>query len=179
MIHCAHGWVMCTRTSDGAWSAMMDGGGRDGAVVFPVRGRRTGVNKARRSITGVWGCVSRTQFGRRRGGGWSSTVGRLGFLPAAMAARRSASWDAGGWRGSSRGASIDWCGAVGAFGGGETALYRRVDRRPSGGGAGSSPALWGMMVGHGEMKLEGLGSTSELLRCASSARLGFGGSEDG
>jgi hypothetical protein len=26
------------------------------------------------SIAGVWGCVSHTQFGRRRGGGWSSTV---------------------------------------------------------------------------------------------------------
>jgi hypothetical protein len=69
------------------------------------------------------------------------TVGRLEFLPAAMAARRSASWDVGGWRGSSRGASIRWCGAVGAFGGDGTALYRRVDGNPSGGGAGSSPAL--------------------------------------
>jgi hypothetical protein len=157
---------------------MMDGGGHDGAAVFLVRGRRAGVNKVCRSITGVWGCVSRTQFGQRRGGGWSSTVGRLGFLPALMAARRSASWDAGGWWGSSRGASTDWCGAVGAFGWGETALYRRVNRRPSGGGAGSSPALWGMMVGCGEMKLEGLGSTSESLRCSSSAGLGFGGSED-
>jgi hypothetical protein len=54
-------------------------------------------------------------------------VGRLEFLPAAMAARRSAGWDAEGWRGSSRGASIDWCGAAGALGRGEGALYRRVD----------------------------------------------------
>jgi hypothetical protein len=35
------------------------------------------------------------------------------------------------------------------------------------------------MVGRGEMKLEGLGSTSESLRCSSSAGLGFGGSESG
>jgi hypothetical protein len=53
MIYCAHGWLMCTRTSDGAWSAMMDGGSGDSAAVFPARCRRTGVNKARRSITGV------------------------------------------------------------------------------------------------------------------------------
>jgi hypothetical protein len=33
-----------------------------------------------------------------------------------------------------------------------------------------------MMVGHGEMKLEGLGSTSE---CSSSAGLGFGGIKGG
>jgi hypothetical protein len=105
-------------------------------------------------------------------------VGRLGFLLAAMAVQRPASWDAGGWWGSSRGASTDWCGAVGAFSGGEMALYRRVDRRPSGGGAGSSPALSGMMVGRGEMKLEGLGSTSESLWCSSSAGLGFRGNED-
>jgi hypothetical protein len=76
-------------------------------------------------------------------------------------AQRSASWDAGEWRGSSRGASTGWCGAVGALGGSETALYRRVDGRPSGSGARSSPTLWGMMVERGEMKLEGLGSTSE------------------
>jgi hypothetical protein len=49
----------------------------------------------------------------------------------------------------------------------------------SGGGAESSPALWGMMVGRGEMKLEGLGSTSESLQCSSSAGLGFEGSESG
>jgi hypothetical protein len=54
-------------------------------------------------------------------------VGRLGFLPAAMAAQRSAGWDARGWRGSSRGASTGWCGAAGALGRGEGALYRRVD----------------------------------------------------
>jgi hypothetical protein len=96
-----------------------------------------------------------------------------------MAARRSTSWDAGEWWGSSRGASTGWCGAVGALGGSETALYRRVDGRPSGSGARSSPTLWGMMVGHGEMKLEGLGSTSESQQCSSSAGLGFRGSKGG
>jgi hypothetical protein len=54
-------------------------------------------------------------------------VGRLGFSPAAMAARHSAGWDAGGWRGSSRGASTGRCGAAGAPGWGQEALYRRVD----------------------------------------------------
>jgi hypothetical protein len=44
-----------------------------------------------------------------------------------MAARRSAGWDGGGWRESSRGASTGWCGNVGALGRGEEALYRRVD----------------------------------------------------
>jgi hypothetical protein len=44
-----------------------------------------------------------------------------------MAARRYAGWDAGGWRESSRGASTGWCGAVGALGRGEEALYRLVD----------------------------------------------------
>jgi hypothetical protein len=127
MIYCAHGWVMCTRTSDEACPATMDGGGRDGAAAFSARGQRTGMNKARRSITGVWGCISRTQFGQRRGGGWWSTAGRLGFLTAAMAARRSIGWDAGGWQGSSRGAFTGWCGAAGALGRVEEALYRRVD----------------------------------------------------
>jgi hypothetical protein len=44
-----------------------------------------------------------------------------------MAARRSAGWGAGGWRESSRGASIGQCGAVGALGRGEEALYQWVD----------------------------------------------------
>jgi hypothetical protein len=67
-------WVMCSRSSGGAWPATRDGGGRGGASVFPPRGRRTWTEEARISIMGVWGCVSRTQFGRRRGGRWSSTV---------------------------------------------------------------------------------------------------------
>jgi hypothetical protein len=58
MSYCVHGWVMCTKTSDGSWTAMMDHGGRDGVLAVPVRGRRTGMNKAHRSITGVWGCFS-------------------------------------------------------------------------------------------------------------------------
>jgi hypothetical protein len=49
-------------------------------------------------------------------------VGRLGFLPAVMAAWRSASWDARGWREGSRGASTGWCGAAGARGRGQGAL---------------------------------------------------------
>jgi hypothetical protein len=68
-------------------------------------------------------------------------VGRLGSLPAVMAARRSASWGVGGWRGSSREASTRWCGAVGAIGRGGEALYRWVDGRPSDDGARSSSAL--------------------------------------
>jgi hypothetical protein len=87
-------------------------------------------------------------------------VGRLGFLPAAMAARRSASWDAGGWRGSSRGASTCWCGAVDAFGGDGEVLYRRVDGRPNGGGVGSSPTLWGMVLRCEKPKLARLRSSS-------------------
>jgi hypothetical protein len=54
-------------------------------------------------------------------------VGRLEFSPAAMATQRSAGWDAGGWRGSSRGASTGWCGAAGALGWGDEALYQWVD----------------------------------------------------
>jgi hypothetical protein len=38
----------------------------------------------------LWGCYSRTWFGRRWGGRGSSTVRQLGFSPAAMAAQRSA-----------------------------------------------------------------------------------------
>jgi hypothetical protein len=93
---------------------MRDGGGRDGAAVFPMRGRRTWADRARMSFTGVRGCFPRAQFGQRWVRRWRSTVGWLGFLPVAMAARRSASWDAGGWRRSSRGASTGWCGAAGA-----------------------------------------------------------------
>jgi hypothetical protein len=44
-----------------------------------------------------------------------------------MAARRSVGWDAGGWRGSSLGASTGRCGAAGAPSWGQEALYRRVD----------------------------------------------------
>jgi hypothetical protein len=44
-----------------------------------------------------------------------------------MAAQRSTGWGAGGWRESSRGASIGWCGAAGALGWGEAALQRRGD----------------------------------------------------
>jgi hypothetical protein len=73
-----------------------------------------------------------------------------------MAAWRSAGWDAGGRRESSQGASIGRCGAVGAFGGGETALYRRVDGRPSGSGAWSSPALQKMRFECVSTKLDGL-----------------------
>jgi hypothetical protein len=54
---------MCSRSSGGAWPAMMDGGGRDGAHMFPVRGRRAGTEGAHMSFTGVRGCFSRTQFG--------------------------------------------------------------------------------------------------------------------
>jgi hypothetical protein len=39
---------MCTKTSDGAWPAMRDGGSHDGVAVFPARGWRTRVNKVRR-----------------------------------------------------------------------------------------------------------------------------------
>jgi hypothetical protein len=53
--------------------------------------------------------------------------GATRVLTAAMAARRSAGWDAGGWQGSSQGASTGWCGAAGALGRGEEALYRQVD----------------------------------------------------
>jgi hypothetical protein len=80
---------------------MRDGGGRGGASSFPARGQRTWVDRACMSFAGVRGCFARAQFGRRWVRRWRSTVGRLGFLPAAMAARRSVSWDAGGWRGSS------------------------------------------------------------------------------
>jgi hypothetical protein len=44
-----------------------------------------------------------------------------------MATQRSAGWDAGGWWGSSRGASTGWCGAAGALGQDEEALYQWVD----------------------------------------------------
>jgi hypothetical protein len=67
-------WVMCLRSSGGAWPATRDGGGRGGASAFPARGRRTWIEEARMSIVGVWGCVSRTQFGWRQGGRWSSMV---------------------------------------------------------------------------------------------------------
>jgi hypothetical protein len=65
---------MCTRRSGGAWPAVRGGGGRGGALVFPVRGQRTWTDKACMSIVGMWGCDYRTQFGRRRGERWSSTV---------------------------------------------------------------------------------------------------------
>jgi hypothetical protein len=51
-------------------------------------------------------------------------VGRLAF---SLAARRSTGWDAGGWRGSSRGASTGRCGAAGAPGWSQEALYEWVD----------------------------------------------------
>jgi hypothetical protein len=82
-------------------------------------------------------------------------MGRLGFSPAAMAAWRSTGWDAGRWPGSSRGASTGQCGAVGALGRDEKVLYRRVNRRPSGGGAWSSPALRKMRFECVRMKLDG------------------------
>jgi hypothetical protein len=170
---------MWTKTSDEAWPATMDGGGRDDATVFLVRGRRTGMNKARINFMRVRGCFSRAQFGRRRVRRWRSTVGRLGFLPAAMAAWRSVSWDAGGWRGSSRGASIDWCGAVGAFGGGGTAMCWRVDRRPSGGRAGSSPVLWGTALRCEKTELGGSMSCRESRWCSRSTGSGSGGGVGG
>jgi hypothetical protein len=34
----------------------MDGGGRDGVLVVPARGRQTRTTRACMSITGVWGC---------------------------------------------------------------------------------------------------------------------------
>jgi hypothetical protein len=45
------------------WRSMpttMDGGGRDGVLVFPARGRRTWMEKARISIVGVRGCYCNT-----------------------------------------------------------------------------------------------------------------------
>jgi hypothetical protein len=147
---------------------MRDGGGRGGASSFPTRGRRTWADRAHMSFAGVRGCFPPAQFGRRRVRRWRSIVGQLRFLPAAMVARCSASWDAGGWRGSSRGASTDWCGAIGAFRGGETALCRRVDRRPSGGGAGSSLALWGTTLGCEKTELGGSMSCRESRWCSRS-----------
>jgi hypothetical protein len=44
------------RSSGGAWPATMDGGGRDGMLMFLVRGRLTGMDKARISIVVVRGC---------------------------------------------------------------------------------------------------------------------------
>jgi hypothetical protein len=132
-------------------------------------------DRVRMSFAGVRGCFPHAQFGRRRVRRWRSTVGRLGFLPAAMAAWHSASWDARGWRGSSRGASTDWYGAVGAFGGGGTALCRRVDRRPSGGGAGSSPALWETTFGSEKTELGGSMSYRESWWCSRSIGSGSGG----
>jgi hypothetical protein len=42
--------------SDGAGPAMRDGDGRGGASVFPVRGRRTWIDRARMSTVGMWRC---------------------------------------------------------------------------------------------------------------------------
>jgi hypothetical protein len=53
-------WVMCSKSSGGAWPAARDGGGRDDAFVFPARGQRTWMEGARISIMEVWGCDSST-----------------------------------------------------------------------------------------------------------------------
>jgi hypothetical protein len=82
-------WVMCSRNSGGAWLATRIGGGRDGVLVFPARGRRTRMDKAHISIMEVWGFDCSTQFGRRWGGRGLSTVGRLEFSPAAINKRCS------------------------------------------------------------------------------------------
>jgi hypothetical protein len=89
--------------------------------------------------------------------------------------RRSASWNAGGWRGSSRGASTRWCGAVDAFGRDGEVLDRRVDGRLNGGGAGSSPMLWGMVLRSEKPKLAELRSTNGSRQCSGSTGLEPGG----
>jgi hypothetical protein len=53
-------WVMCSRSSGGASPATRDGGGRGGASSFPVRGRRTWMDKARISFVRVRGCYCST-----------------------------------------------------------------------------------------------------------------------
>jgi hypothetical protein len=76
---CTCRWVVSTKGSGGARSTARNGGGRDGASVFPARGRRTWRNGACTSNVELWGCYSCTWFGRRWGGNGSSTVRRLGF----------------------------------------------------------------------------------------------------
>jgi hypothetical protein len=44
------------RTSDGAGPTKRDGGGRGGASVFPARGWRTWIDRARMSTVGMWRC---------------------------------------------------------------------------------------------------------------------------
>jgi hypothetical protein len=113
---------------------------------------------------------------------WSETGRRVvlddgvdvGLLPAVRAARCSTGWGVGGWQGSSRRASTRWCGAVGAFGGDGTALYQWVDGKASGGGAGSSPALWGMSLGCKKMKLGGSMSCRESRWCSRRTESGPG-----
>jgi hypothetical protein len=39
MFYRVHGWVMCTKVSDGAWPAARCGGGRVGVLVVLARGR--------------------------------------------------------------------------------------------------------------------------------------------
>jgi hypothetical protein len=58
-------------------------------------------------------------------------------------------------------------------------LYRRFNGRPSGGGAWSSPALRGMVLGCGKTKLEGLRSTSGSQWSSGCTGSGFGGGVGG
>jgi hypothetical protein len=77
MIYGASGacwWVMCSRSSGGAWPAARKGGGRGGMLLFPARGQRTWTDETRMSTVGMWGGDCSTQFGRRRGGRGLSTV---------------------------------------------------------------------------------------------------------
>jgi hypothetical protein len=60
----------------GTRPAVRRGGGRDGVLVFPARGRRTRANKTRKSTGERQGCDSRTQIGRGCGGRGLSTVRR-------------------------------------------------------------------------------------------------------
>jgi hypothetical protein len=67
-------WVMCSRSSGGAWPAARNGSGRGGVLLFPVRDRRTWTDEMCMSTVGMWGSNCSTQFGRRWGGRGLSTV---------------------------------------------------------------------------------------------------------
>jgi hypothetical protein len=87
----------------------MNGGGRDGAHTFPVRGRRTGMEGARK-LCGSAGMLLQYLIGPE--------MGQREVIDGG-AARVLTGGDGEGWRGSSRGASTGWCGAVGEWCSGE------------------------------------------------------------
>jgi hypothetical protein len=76
---CTCWWVVGTKKGGGARSTARNGGGRGGASVFPVRGRRTWRDGARTSIVESWGCYFSNWFSWRWGGSGLSTWRWLGF----------------------------------------------------------------------------------------------------